>query len=58
MKFEVKQDRGLFILLIDGEKILEDQKLSMIVNKIESYLKMRYLKEEESKSKSLGSFFQ
>jgi hypothetical protein len=49
MKFEVTMDRGLFILKIDNEKILENQKLSIIVNKIEDYLKIRYLPEREKK---------
>jgi len=58
MKFEVKQDRGMYVLMIDNEKIIGDTKLSTIVKKIESYLKMRYLKEEEGNafSKLLGGF--
>lgn len=46
MKIEVKQERGIYFLFIEGEKVLKDKKLSSIVNKIEQYLKLRFLKEE------------
>ena len=49
MKFEVKMEKNLFVLSIDGERILENQKLSTVVNKIEDYLKIRYLPEREKK---------
>lgn len=48
MKFEViKNNNGKYCLRIDGELILVHEKLSTIVNKIEQFLKIRYLTEEQ-----------
>ena len=43
MKFEVKLKKREFELKIDSEVILETIMLSEVVDKIEQYLKMRYL---------------
>ena len=49
MKFNIEKKEHIFYLSIDGEEILSDHRLGIIMNKIEAYLKMRYLKEEEPK---------
>lgn len=47
-KLEVKKDKGLYFLIIDGEKVLENKLLlSDIVRKIEVWLKAKYLEQEE-----------
>ena len=57
MKIEVKATGGGFSLDINGEEILKSSKLSSVVNKIEEYLKMRFIKDNSggymSKIKSL-----
>ena len=47
MKILVWEKDGLYNLAINNEQIISKEKqLSLIVQKIEQYLKMRYLKEE------------
>jgi len=46
MKFEViKKTENSYTLIIDNEKILENVMLSDCFNKIEQWLKLKYLKE-------------
>lgn len=48
MKIEVNQRKDKkFELKIGDEEILVHEKLSAVVNKIEQYLKMRFLPEEQ-----------
>jgi len=60
MKIDVKQKGSIYILDINGEIILKDKKLSVVVNKIEDYLKMRFLKEKPKKgfSKVMENFLE
>ena len=56
MKIEVDKLRQEYILKINEEEILRDYELGVIVDKIEEYLKMRFIK--EIKNNKFLSFFE
>ena len=51
MKIDLqKKAENNYTLIIDGEKLLENVMLSVCLNKVERYAKIKFLKEEPKES--------